>query len=101
MTAVTTMVRADLKRAKDILKLLDEARTKAYEVRHLLEQAASLASNDSYQDVSRYDAQDIRDIGAVVKIGITVPLNQRSSRWCDIVHGREETVRMNSRGEPV
>lgn len=81
---------ADLKRAKEISKLIDQARDKALEAKVLLKEAAALAANDTYQGVKDYDQKDIRDIEAVTRIAVVRPLNQLGARWVEIVHGREK-----------
>lgn len=89
-TQVDHMHAADLKRAKEISKRIDQAREKANEARVLLNQAADLAANDTYQGVKDYDQKDIRDIESVIRIAIIRPLNQLGARWIEIVHGREK-----------
>lgn len=81
---------ADLKRAKEISKRIDKAREKANEARVLLNDAAAMAANDTYQGVKEYDQKDIRDIEAVIRIAVVRPLNQLGARWIEIVHGREK-----------
>lgn len=93
--SVTSMLKADAKRAQEILDLLDAARDKANEARTLLVQAHELASNDTYQYVADYDAQDIKDTIAAMKIATIKPLNQLGLRWMDIVHGRTEPINAN------
>ena len=90
---VTEMKKADLIRAERIERLITSAREKAQEARTLLSQAHELASNDSYQTVTDYEAQDIKDVICALKVAATRPILQLELRWSDIVSGRKEHVR--------
>lgn len=92
-TMFQSMKKSDLSRAERVEKLITEAREKAQEARNLLTQAHELASHDSYQSVTDYDAQDIKDTAVALKIAGTRPIIQLELRWSDIVTGRKEAVR--------
>lgn len=90
--AVTNMVKADLKRAEQISKLVKSALDKTIEARNELKDAIALCESDSYQDVRKYDKKDLEDLEAVLRVAATRPLNQLVSRWIDICFGRKGTV---------
>lgn len=90
--AVTTMLRADLKRAEQIRSLLLEASNKAVESANLMQKAVELAEHDSYQGVKDYDARDIQDIRGVIRVAVTRPINHLLVRWDEIVSGRKSTL---------
>lgn len=93
-TTVARVQEGDLKRAKDILAKIEEAAVKQREARHLLDEAAEMASNDSYAGVKNYDQNDIRDVAAVIRIAVGRPINMLIPRWIDIVSGREQAYKI-------
>lgn len=91
-TQTQKMKVADLGRAVRIQAKLDQAWKKAQEARNLLHEAHVLASEDTYQTVVDYDAADIKDAHAALKVAGVKPIIQLCNRWSDIVHGRREDV---------